>query len=113
VILVITKTLQKQKNKKPAGKTSVIQTRIDPALREKTDTILTKLGLSTSDAIRMFLEQVILHRGLPFEVKLPLPPMNSALETPAWDEKAELKFKNALNSIDKKYGHALKKLADM
>ena len=107
---MITKT--RQKPQKTVGKTSVIQTRVDPALREKTDTILNKLGLSTSDAIRMFFEQVILHRGLPFEVKLP-PPMNSALETPAWDDKTELKFQNALNSIDKKYGHALKKLAEM
>jgi DNA-damage-inducible protein J len=108
---VITKTKQKQKSQKAAGKISVIQTRVDPALREKSDTILTKLGLSTSDAIRIFLEQVILHRGLPFEVKLPALPANSTLETPAWDEKTELKFQNALDSIDKKYGHALKKLA--
>ena len=94
------------------SKVSVIQTRVDPALREKTDAILTKLGLSVSDAIRIFLEQIILHRGIPFEVKLPAPSANSILETPAWNEKTELKFQSALNSIDKKYGRALKKLAD-
>ncbi len=111
VVLVTTKT--RQKSQKAAGKISVIQTRVDPVLREKTDVILTKLGLSTSDAIRIFLEQVILHRGLPFEVKLPKETMHSVSETPAWDEKTEMKFQNALNSIDKKYGHALKNLADM
>ena len=108
---MITKT--RQKPKKAVGKVSVIQTRVDPALREKSDTILTKLGLSTSDAIRMFLEQVILHRGLPFEVKLPTVSMESASGASAWDEKTELKFQGALNSIDKKYGKALKNLADM
>ena len=103
----------RQKPKKTIGKISVIQTRVDPALREKTDTILTKLGLSTSDAIRIFLEQIILHRGLPFKVKLPALPMESASGTSEWDEKTELKFQNALDSIDKKYGKALKNLADM
>ena len=111
MINVITKT--RQKPKKVISKISVIQTRVDPALREKTDTILTKLGLSTSDAIRIFLEQVILHRGLPFEVKLPTVSMESASKTSQWDEKTELKFQNALDSIDKKYGKALKNLADM
>ena len=46
------------------------------------------------------------------EFKLPLPTINSALETPVWDEKTEHKFQSALDNIDKKYGHALKKLAD-
>ena len=110
---VITKTQQKQKTKKTTGKISVIQTRVDPALREKTDTILNKLGLSTSDAIRMFLEQVILHRGLPFEIKLPALSREPAYATSVWDDKTELKFQNTLNSIDKKYGKALKNLADM
>ena len=108
---MITKT--RQKSKKTVGKISVIQTRVEPALREKTDTILNQLGLSTSDAIRIFLEQIILHRGLPFEVKLPSPPMSSALEVPVWDEKTEHKFQSALDNIDKKYGRALKKLADI
>ena len=110
---MITKARQKQKPRKAIGKISVIQTRVDPVLREKTDAILTKLGLSTSDAIRIFLEQVILHRGLPFEVKLPSLSKELASGIPVWDEKTELKFQNALDSIDKKYGNALKNLADM
>ena len=107
---MITKARQKPQK---TGKVSVIQTRVDSALREKTDTVLNRLGLSTSDAIRIFLEQVILHRGLPFEVKLPTLSMGSASETSAWNEKTELKFQGALDSIDKKYGKALKNLADI
>ena len=48
-----------------------------------------------------------------FEAKLQQLSTNSAFEAPAWDEKTELKFQNALDSIDKKYGHALKNLADI
>ena len=95
----------KQKPRKTAGKVSVIQTRVDPDLREKADAILARLGLSTSDAIRIFLEQVALRRGIPFNVTLPP-------ESSAWNEKAERKFQNALESVDKKYGNALKNLAD-
>ncbi|MDR1376686.1 MAG: type II toxin-antitoxin system RelB/DinJ family antitoxin [Synergistaceae bacterium] len=96
----------KQKTKKQAGKISVIQTRVDPELRERTDAILHRLGLSTSDAIRMFLEQVALRRGIPFDVTLPP-------ESPVWDEEAEGKFQSALESINRKYGNALKNLADL
>jgi len=110
---VITKTRQKQQPRKATGKVSVIQTRVDPALREKADAILTRVGLSTPDAIRIVLEQGILHKGLPFEVKLPTLSVDSTPETSAWNEKMELKFQNALDSIDKKYGKALKNLADM
>jgi addiction module RelB/DinJ family antitoxin len=94
----------KQKPQKKAGKISVIQTRVDPKLREKADSILNRLGLSTSDAIRIFLEQVALRRGIPFEVTLPP-------ESSRWDEEAERKFQNALESVNRKYGNALKNLA--
>lgn len=94
----------KQKSKKTAGKISVIQTRVDPELRGKVDVILNRLGLSTSDAIRMFLEQVALRRGIPFDVTLPP-------ASPIWDEEAERKFQDALKSVNRKYGNALKNLA--
>lgn len=33
--------------------------------------ILSALGIPASNAINMFYKQIILHKGLPFEVKLP------------------------------------------
>lgn len=47
------------------------QIRIDEATKQKAAELLEGLGLNLSDAINMFLIQVILHNGIPFEVKYP------------------------------------------
>ena len=45
--------------------------RIDSELNNQANALLEGLGLSMSQAISMFLRQVVLQRGLPFEVKYP------------------------------------------
>ena len=52
-------------------KTEVINTRVEPALKRSVAAALKPLGLSTSEAITLFLHQVALHKGLPFEVRVP------------------------------------------
>ena len=53
------------------GKTAYITARIEPALKASAEGVLHKLGMSTTDAITIFMRQVTLHRGLPFEVRVP------------------------------------------
>lgn len=55
------------------SKTDTIHMRIEPEIKAGADNVLTRLGMTTSDAINIFLNQVILNGGLPFEVKLPQP----------------------------------------
>ena len=50
---------------------TMVRARVDPMLKDETDKIFSELGISTTDAIRMFLAQVKLRRGLPFAVGLP------------------------------------------
>ena len=52
------------------AKTGYINVRIDPKLKKQAEKILEELGLSVSDAIRLFLRQVVSHRGLPFEMRV-------------------------------------------
>ena len=52
-------------------KTQMIHARIDPKLKKSTEAIFSKIGLTTTEAIRLFLTQVELHRGLPFPVSTP------------------------------------------
>ncbi len=54
-------------------KTQMIHARIDPKLKKSTEAIFSKIGLSTTEAIRLFLTQVELHRGLPFPIAAPNP----------------------------------------
>lgn len=44
---------------------------MDSTLKNDTEKVFDKLGLTTTEAIRLFLAQVKLRGGLPFEVRLP------------------------------------------
>jgi DNA-damage-inducible protein J len=48
-----------------------VQARIDPRIKEEARNILNELGISMSEAIAVYLKQIILQRGIPFELKLP------------------------------------------
>jgi len=53
------------------AKTAVIQTRINPEIKLKAQEILDTLNMSMSEAISVFLTQITLHKGIPFEIKIP------------------------------------------
>ena len=53
------------------GKTATIQTRVDPTVKHNAQIILKKLNISMSEAISMYLSQIALHKGIPFEIKIP------------------------------------------
>lgn len=54
------------------AKSANLYARIEPEVKEQAETILTALGIPVSNAINMFYKQIILHRGIPFEIKLPV-----------------------------------------
>ena len=53
------------------AKTANLYARIEPELKEQAEAILSALGIPVSNAINMFYKQIILQRGIPFELKLP------------------------------------------
>src|SRR5258706_11569859 len=52
-------------------KSADVRLRLEPELKEEAVRILADAGLELSIAIRLFLKQVVAHRGLPFEVRQP------------------------------------------
>lgn len=52
-------------------KSGMVRARIDGDLKAEAETILVKLGLNASDAIRLFYKQITMSNGLPFAVKIP------------------------------------------
>ena len=54
-----------------ATKSANLYVRIEPDVKEQAEGILAALGIPASNAINMFYKQIILQRGLPFEVKMP------------------------------------------
>jgi len=53
------------------AKTATIQTRVDPVVKNNAQIILKKLNISMSEAISMYLSQITLQKGIPFELKIP------------------------------------------
>lgn len=51
--------------------TSSVSVRMDTTLKENAEQILNELGISASGAVQMFYRQIVLRRGLPFELTLP------------------------------------------
>lgn len=52
-------------------KSEVIHARVAPDLKHSVDAILSRVGLSASEAITLFYRQIELREGLPFEVRIP------------------------------------------
>jgi DNA-damage-inducible protein J len=53
------------------NKSAMIRARVDPELKEEVENVLGQLGLSPTEAITLFYQQIRLQQGLPFEVRIP------------------------------------------
>ena len=53
------------------AKTSSIHVRVDPKIKEEVERILNNLGMNSTEAINIYLRQIILNSGIPFEIKIP------------------------------------------
>lgn len=51
--------------------TSAVYARIDTGLKDDAEGILAQLGISPSSAIQMLYKQIIIHNGMPFDLRLP------------------------------------------
>lgn len=61
-------------------KTTTVRARLERDLKEEAEMILDQLGISTTEAIRIFFKQVQLQRGMPFDLKLPNETTKKALD---------------------------------
>ena len=56
-----------------AASSVVVKAQVDAALKQSAESTLRALGLDITSAIRMFLSQIVLHDGIPFDVAVPHP----------------------------------------
>ncbi len=59
--------------------TKMIHVRVDDDIREEASLVLGSLGLSVSDAVRVFLHRVVATQGFPLELKVPNETTRSAI----------------------------------
>ncbi len=74
------------------SKTATVRARLEPDLKEETELIFEQLGLSTTEAIRIFFKQVQLQQGLPFDLKIPNDTTKKAI--------AEAQTRTQVKSVD-------------
>ena len=55
-------------------KNATLNLRVDASVKEKAESVLSKLGVPMSTAIDMYLNQIALTGGIPFKVALPHAP---------------------------------------
>ena len=53
------------------AKTDTLHIRVEPDVKIKAEETLNDLGLSITEAVNVFLNQVILHDGIPFKIEKP------------------------------------------
>ena len=53
------------------ARTANVFARVEPELKEQAESGLDQLGIPMSNAVGMFLRQIVLQKGIPFEMKLP------------------------------------------
>ncbi len=59
--------------------TTMVHIRVDETLKTQAADTLAAMGLSLSDAVRVFLTRVVAEQGLPFELKAPNAATRAAL----------------------------------
>ena len=61
-------------------KTASARAMIDPQIKREAEAILKELGPSVSKSFEIYYRQIIAHRGLPFELKVPSKKTMKAIE---------------------------------
>lgn len=62
------------------AQTSMIHIRVDDDIKEQATQALSTMGLSVSDAVRLFLRRVVIDQAFPLELKVPNSETRAAME---------------------------------
>lgn len=60
--------------------TSKLHIRVEDDIKEQATAVLTSMGLSMSDAVRLFLRRVVIDQAFPLELKVPNAQTMAAME---------------------------------
>ena len=72
LVIVSKSEYDEEKGGETMANTSAVYARIDTNLKDNAESILSQLGISPSSAIQMLYSQIVLKKGMPFELKKPL-----------------------------------------
>ncbi len=61
-------------------KTATVRARMEPRLKKEAEDVLENLGITSTQAIALFYRQVVIRRGLPFEIAVARPATRKTFE---------------------------------
>ena len=91
------------------AKYGFVHSRINEDIKEQASLILNKIGLNVSDAIRLFLNQVVMTKSIPFPVCIPNPETIAAMEAA---ERGEGLEKITIDQLREQFKNERKKIAN-
>lgn len=71
------------------NRSATIHARIEPETKEQAEGVLKKLGMSPTEAIRLFYNQICLRGGIPFPILIPNETTKKTLERSSRGEDIE------------------------
>lgn len=87
-------------------KTAEVKTRVEPKLKRESKKIFKKLGLTESEGVRLLLKGLVIHHGIPFELKIPNEETIEAIE----DARNRRNLSKAYTDIDEMFEDLSKEL---
>ena len=82
-------------------KTDTLHIRVEPSVKQKAEKTLNDLGLSITEAVNVFLNQVILNDGIPFEIRKPK--LNKETMQAIEDTKKGKNLSKTFNNVDEMF----------
>lgn len=82
-------------------KTDTLHIRVEPSVKQKAEKTLNDLGLSITEAVNVFLNQVILNDGIPFEIRKPK--LNKETMPAIEDTKKGKNLSKTFNNVDEMF----------
>lgn len=62
-------------------KTAFVRARIEPSVKKKAEMVLSKIGMSSSEAINVFYRRIASDKGIPFSLNVPNAETRKAIES--------------------------------
>lgn len=83
-------------------KTAIINARVVPELKQEVESILSRLGITTTQAIIMYFEQIKLNNGIPFSLRLPNEETMAALKAACTEQGEPVSLEQLRDSLTEK-----------
>ena len=82
-------------------KTALVRARIQPSIKEKAETVLSKIGISPSEAINVFYRRIVSDKGIPFSLHVPNAETRTAIRAMKHGEGARVSLNDFIKEMRK------------